>query len=171
MANDTPSPDDAREPAQDSRWLFPVLLALVLAGILVAPRFSGPDSPPGPSEKSQVSPWTPAPLPEGETVRLEIDFGNGARRVFSALPWRENMTVADVMTEARKFRPGIRFAQVGTGAGGFLTELEGLENEGSGGRNWLFDVAGQPATKSFCLQTAGSGELVLWRFAHEDKEQ
>jgi hypothetical protein len=109
--------------------------------------------------------WTPSARPTGETVVLEIDFGNGARRIFEALPYRDGMTVADVMDEARNFQPALRYAQVGEGAGGFLTELEGLKNEGASGRNWQYDVAGTPGNKSFCLQTVAYGELVRWTFA------
>jgi hypothetical protein len=80
------------------------------------------------------------------------------------------MTVEDVLIAAREFQPGISFAQIGEGAGGFLTELEGLKNEGASGRNWRYKVAGTPGSMSFCLQKVAPGELVRWSFAGEDEE-
>jgi hypothetical protein len=150
-----------------SRWKFPVLLGLLLLGML----FWNRDQVVTQTEKLPLAAaeWTPSPQPAGEVVRLEIDFGNGAKRQFEALPWKADMTVADVLIAAREFRPGISFAQIGSGAGGFLTELEGLKNEGASGRNWRYEVAGTPGSMSFCLQKVAAGELVRWSFAGEDE--
>jgi hypothetical protein len=146
-----------------------LLLAIVLLGIFLWKRSEPAAQQPAPAEVTAA--WTPSSRQTGETVRLEIDFGNGARRVFDALPYEVEMTVADVMAQAREFRPGISFAQIGEGAGGFLTELEGLKNEGASGRNWRYEVAGKPGTKSFCLEGVAAGELVRWSFAGEDENR
>ena len=167
MESNPKSPDAQACCGAGSPWKFPLLLALVLLGMLVWNRSQHA---PQPAESpSTTADWTTSPLPTGEVVRLEIDFGNGAKRQFDALPWRTDMTVADVMSAAREFRPGISYAQVGEGAGGFLNQLEGLKNEGASGRNWRYEVAGTPGTMSFCLQKVGSGELVRWWFAGEDE--
>jgi hypothetical protein len=148
-------------------WKFPLLLALLLVGMLFwnRDRFSSPTE----NQSAIAAQWTPSPQPTGEVVRLEIDFGNGASRHFDALPWRAGMTVEDVLLAARDFSPGVSFTQIGSGAGGFLTALEGLKNEGVSGRNWRYEVAGTPGTQSFCLQEVAPGELVRWSFAGKDE--
>jgi hypothetical protein len=150
-------------------WKFPLLLVMVLVGIFLWKRDEPTVQPAVPAEPSAE--WTPTARPTGEVVALEIDFGNGARRVFEAVPYQADMTVADVMDQARQFQPAIRYTQVGGGAGGFLTELEGLKNEGASGRNWQYEVAGTPGNKSFCLQTVAPGELVRWTFAGGDRNR
>ena len=146
-------------------WLFPALLAIGLLGLLLITRWT-PSQPP---LRLTVSPdtWVPTPQPTGETVSLTLDFGNGAKKEFAALPWQGEMTVADLLEQARKFRPGIEFTQVGQGESGFLTALDGLANEGGEGRNWIYRVDGRHANVSFCLEKIEPGTHVLWTFTDE----
>jgi hypothetical protein len=111
--------------------------------------------------------WQPSPQPTGETVSLTIDFGNGASKEFAALPWRPEMTVADLLEAARQFRPGLGFKQIGEGASGFLSALDGLANQGAGGRNWIYQVDGRHAHVSFCLEKIEPGMHILWTFTDE----
>jgi len=146
-------------------WLFPTFLAIVLLilfGLVRGTSDSGPSWQAGP-----VADWTPSPQPVGETVALTIDFGNGAKKVFAALPWQAEMTVADLLETARKFRPGIDFSQIGSGEGGFLSSLDGLANEGASGRNWFYRVDDRHAHVSFCLEKIEPGMHVLWAFTDE----
>jgi len=142
--------------------MFPVLLAVVLlaaAGVAQLRSKSEKASGPTPTE------WSPSPLPQGETVELAIDFGNGARQQFEALPWREGLTVEKLMQEAARYRPGIHFTQHGEGEAGLLQSIEGLKNQGGSGRNWTYEVNGQYAETGFCLQKLEPGDRVLWKFA------
>ncbi len=141
-------------------WVFPALLAAVLLAAAVMALNDRPVT------STDIAPeaGSPSAPPQGNTVALEIDFGNGAVRQFSALPWREGMTVADLMQEARQFRPGIQFTQVGEGAGGMLISIDLVKSEGISGRNWLFRVDGQFAEESFCLARLEPGLRVLWVF-------
>ena len=146
--------------------MFPLLLLVVLLvalGAVLLNRFfvAGGDT------STTDAEWTPAARPTGETVRLEIDFGNGASREFAALPWQPEMTVGDVMETARDFRPAIRFTQQGEGESGFLTSLEGVANEGSGERNWRFSVNDRIGETSFCVAPVAAGDQVLWEFTGE----
>ena len=162
----TANSPDARESSSNAGWWkLPLLLAIVLLAML----FWRQGQPVVDSGVTRATGGSPAAT--GEVVKLEIDFGNGARRSFDSLPWKAEMTVEDVMLAARDFRPGISYSQIGEGAKGFLTELEGLKNEGFAGRNWQYDVAGSPGTRSFCLETVDAGELVRWTFAAQDDEQ
>lgn len=163
MESPTSSPDARHSSSNATWWKLPLLLAIVLL-VMLFWRQGQPivDSTPN---RATGEAWTPSPAVTGEVVKLEIDFGNGARRSFDSLPWKDGMTVEDVMLAARDFKPGISYSQIGKGAKGFLTELEGLKNEGFSGRNWQYDVAGSAGTRSFCLETVNAGELVRWTFA------
>ena len=162
------STDEAQRSGQASGgWVFPVLLAVVLLLMaLMSQRIR--ESDPAGKLSGEAPVWTPSPPANGETVSLEIDFGNGAVRRFAALPWRQEMTVEKLLQAARQFQPGIIFSQQGEGETGFLTALEGLANEGAGGRNWKFEVDGEHGRVSFCLQKLMPGQQVLWKFALED---
>ena len=146
-------------------WLFPTLLAIVLMILFGLARLASNQRPQ--QEVGTTDAWTPSPLPVGETIGLSVDFGNGAKKEFAALPWREEMTVADLLEAARRFQPGIRFSQIGSGESGLLNSLDGLANEGAGGRNWLYRVDDRHAHVSFCLEKLEPGMHVLWTFTDE----
>jgi len=168
------STDEADRKRSSARgWAFPALLAVVVLIVgLVGTRdwqgHSAPTTDPSRGGPGLAAAWTPSAPAQGETVSLEIDFGNGAQKRFAALPWQPEMTVAGLLQEARQFRPGIQFRQRGEGAGGFLTGLDGLPNEGAGGKNWKFEVDGEHGRTSFCLQTLLPGAHVLWKFASDE---
>jgi len=111
--------------------------------------------------------WVPAARPSGQTVALTIDFGNGAKREFSALPWRNGMTVADLMEEGRHFQPPITYTQQGTGSHAFLTTLEGVVGQANEGKFWLFEINGKHGTRSFGVQSLNPGDRILWRFGSQ----
>ncbi len=148
-------------------WVFPVLLAmlLVVGAWWVA---GGREMSSQTSDAPASAEWSPAPLPQGQTVSLEIDFGNGATKRFSALNWHEGMTVADLMHAASEFRPGIRYSHLGEGASGFLTSIDGFKGEGAGGRNWHYRVDNRHAETSFSLQEIDEQAHVLWKFESGD---
>ena len=161
-----PSRTDEVDSPTHGGWVFPALLAAVLlVSAVIAHSNRAPDNSPAPGENVRRA---PSAEPQGETVALEIDFGNGAKREFAALPWRAGMTVADLMLQAREFRPGIDFTQQGEGAGGFLTSLDGLQNQGASGRNWRYEVDGRHGEVSFSVQDLQPGMRVLWEFAAEE---
>lgn len=163
-----PSDDPFRRPRTgpwepNPWWLFPLFLAALVAAVVLLGR--DPDRPAaGRPDEAPTATWTPLPAPAGEQVALTIDFGNGARREFDALPWREGMTVGDAMAAAREFQPAIAYTQRGTAAGAFLTSLEGVANEGSDGRNWLYRVDDLPGESSFAVHPLAPGQRVLWIF-------
>jgi hypothetical protein len=168
MESESPSPEASAAGAgarREDRVLPIVLLAAfgLVGAWLVATRPEAP--PPGPhdAQAGAETPWTPSPQPEGETVSLEIDFGNGAAREFT-LPWSEGMTLGELMGAARKFRPGVTFTQQGEGEQAFLTSLEGVANEGGAGRYWLYSVDGEHGKVSFAVQPLEAGAAVLWEF-------
>jgi hypothetical protein len=155
----------AGSPGGSLPWVL-LLAAVVVGALLAVFRQRSADNGGEPSTTGAAAsvPIRPSPQPTGETASLSIDFGNGVRKQFASLAYRHGMTAGDLMREAHKFRPGLRFTQRGSGAMGFVESLENVANEGGGGRNWLYSVNGQPATKSFDAQTLEPGAAVLWEF-------
>jgi hypothetical protein len=95
-------------------------------------------------------------------VSLAIDFGDGQQQTYDSIAWREGMTVRDLTRETR--RDKLKLDVRGTGASAFLHNLDGVENEGADGRNWLYSVNGKPGDKSFAICELQPGDRVLWTF-------
>ena len=100
-------------------------------------------------------------------VQLVIDYGNGARKIFSSIAWRPGMTVLDAMEQVRGTPPGAHFVYSGSGAAAFLSEIDSVRNEGGGAdkRNWLYWVNMQLGQVGFGAYVLRIGDVVFWRFA------
>ncbi len=101
--------------------------------------------------------------PDKAVVQLIVDFGDGFQKRYRRLPWKQNMTVLQVLEAAREHPRGIQFKYRGQAETAFLTEIDGLENEGRG-NNWIFRVNDELGDRSFALVTVGRGHTVLWTF-------
>ena len=101
--------------------------------------------------------------PKPPTVQLIIDYGDGVQKHFTALEWKEGMTVLDALEAAQKHPRGIKIVYRGKGATAFLTQIDELENEGRG-RNWIYRVNGELAKKSFAILTVKAADTILWTF-------
>ncbi len=96
-------------------------------------------------------------------VRVVVDYGDGVEKHFTAISWREGMTVLDAMQAAQEHPRGLKFKFRGSGATAFLTQIDDLENQGRGG-NWVYRVNGELAERSFGVYHLEAGDAVLWRF-------
>ncbi len=76
------------------------------------------------------------------TVEMVIDYGDGVQVRFTALDWKEKMTVLDAVTAAGAHAHGVKSTIRGSGATAFVTQIGDVKNEGGGAksRNWLFSV-------------------------------
>ena len=154
--------DECATPSCSTRgpwWRLPVLLLLVLAGVLLSRSVREATEPSGERKASQSG------LDSGETVSLAIDFRDGGRREFDAIAWQDGMTVRDALAVAADSTGDVKLSQQGTGAAAFLTDIDGVENEGGGGRNWTFAVNGKLGDRSFAIYPLRPGDHVLWTFA------
>jgi hypothetical protein len=169
METRTSSPAaSAADVERRSQWaLALLLLAVVGVATSLLVLFRDPAAGGGASSNSPAH-WTPAPAPDGPTAGLTIDFGNGARREFDALPWREGMTVGDLLRQAQRFRPSLAFTHQGAGAKAFLTSLEGVANDAGAGRYWLYEIDGRSGDVSFEVAPLAAGQRVLWRFGRAE---
>ncbi|MBI3837942.1 MAG: DUF4430 domain-containing protein [Planctomycetia bacterium] len=104
--------------------------------------------------------------PKASTVRLAIDYGDGVQVHFTALPWREGMTVLDALNAAQAHPHGITFTHRGSGTSAMITKIGDLKNQGGGenSKNWIFylnDKAGEVGAGSQRLKPL---DQVLWKF-------
>ncbi len=105
------------------------------------------------------------PLP-GQTVQLVVDYGDGVQKRFTAIPWRDGLTVLDIMQAAEQQRHGITIAVRGNGEAALLTKLDDVGNEegAAGARNWIFYVNDHMADRSLGATPVKSGDTILWKF-------
>jgi hypothetical protein len=144
-----------------SWWQLPLLLALVLAALFLTRRESSESTP---SEADR--PASGAVAPSGETVSLAVDLG-ADRRDLGEVPWVEGMTVRDALASTGDANERVKFVLQGRGQSAFLTEIDGVKNEGAGGRNWTYAVNDQFADRSFAVYELRPGDRVLWTFAND----
>jgi hypothetical protein len=96
-------------------------------------------------------------------VRLIVDYGDGVQKHFTALPWKDGMTVLDAMKAAQEHPRGVKLQYRGSGATAFLTQIDDVKNEGAG-RNWVYRVNDQLADRGFGVFQLKAGDTVLWKF-------
>lgn len=132
-----------------SVWVF-FLISLVAVPLATLGRSSEDDATETDPGKSKI-------------VKLVIDYGDGLEKHFTGIEWREGMTVLDLLEAAQKHPRGIKFVHRGSGALGFLTKIDDLENKG-GDRNWIYRVNSKLGDRSFAIQPVKAGDTVLWKF-------
>jgi hypothetical protein len=139
-------------------WRLPLLLALVLAAILLTRgrnvRETAPETVTGQATPQQAA-------ASAEHLSLAIDFGDGRREEFGGIVWHKGMTIRDALQQA----PEVTIGQQGTGASAFLTQINGVANDGATGRNWTYTVNGRRGDRSFALYELQPEDQVLWSFA------
>jgi hypothetical protein len=104
---------------------------------------------------------------ERRTVKLFIDFGDGFEKRYSALPWREGMTVLDAMQQASRHPHGIEFKHTGAGKTAFLTAIDDAANEGQDGRNWIYHVNQDRGDRSIGVKQLSITDVVRWKYARQ----
>jgi hypothetical protein len=97
------------------------------------------------------------------TVKLVVNYGDGVEKHFTAIAWREGMTVLDAMRAANEHPRGIKFEFTGEGERAFLSSIDGVSNEG-GGRNWIYRVNGETGDRSFAVKGIAAGDVIHWTF-------
>ena len=100
------------------------------------------------------------------TVRLIVDYGDGVEKHFTALAFRDGMTVLDAVKAAKASPHGIAFVHRGQGPTALLTQIDDLKNQGGGRskRNWLFKVNGKLATVGFGGYRLKPADVIRWTF-------
>jgi hypothetical protein len=106
---------------------------------------------------------------EAQTVRLIVDYGDGAAKTIANLPWTKGNTVLEAMKEATSRPHGISFSYTGTGDDAMLTKIDDAQNEGGGAgkKNWRYLVNGNYGDRSFATFELQAQDIVVWRFTTE----
>ena len=99
-----------------------------------------------------------------KTVRVEIDYSDGAMKVLKAVPWKPKMTVGDAMAYATAHKRGIKIKARGKGSTAFLEKIDDLQNQGAKGPNWVFRVNGKLGDRSYAITPLKPGDTILWKF-------
>jgi hypothetical protein len=154
MSNDSAN----RAAPRKSTWRLPLLLAAVLAAI-VAWRLYEMRPPQHVAHKQAAN----ASGPTTKQVTLTVDFGKGEPKELFSAPWREGMTVADLLSSIH----GLSIVQRGSGEGAFLSEINGTSNQGGAGSNWMFSVNGEDSDRSFAVYELHPDDRVLWTFTRQ----
>lgn len=104
--------------------------------------------------------------PRPSTIPLVIDYRDGVEKHFTAIAWKEGLTVLDVLSAAKASPHGITFASTGSGETTFVNQIDDLKNEGARGgrRNWTYEVNGKLADRSAAVYVLKSGDRVRWSF-------
>ncbi len=100
-------------------------------------------------------------------VQLVIDYGDGVEVHFTALDWRDGMTVLDALAAAQAHKHGVAFAVRGSGDTALVTKIGDQKNEGSG-KNWIYSVNDKVGEVSAGVCTLKPGDTVLWKFQKYD---
>jgi hypothetical protein len=101
-----------------------------------------------------------------QSVRLVVDYGDGVAKIFDPLPWSKGNTVLDVLNVAKAKPHGISFNYTGQGASAFLTDIDGVTNQGGGSsaKNWQYWVNTTYADRSFAVFEVQVTDTIFWRF-------
>jgi hypothetical protein len=109
----------------------------------------------------------PAGAGADNTVRLIVDYGDGAAKTVANLPWSKGSTVLDAMKEAATRPHGISFSFTGSGDSATLTKIDDVANGGNGKKNWQYWVNGNYGDRSFATFELQPQDTVVWRFTTE----
>jgi len=104
-----------------------------------------------------------------QTVQLVVDYGDGATKTISNLPWTKGNTVLDAMKAATARPHGISFSYTGSGDTAVMTKIDDVQNAGggTGQKNWQYWVNTTYGDRSFAAFELQAQDVVQWRFATE----
>lgn len=104
-----------------------------------------------------------------QSVRLIVDYGDGAVKTINNLAWAKGNTVLDAMKAATARPHGISFSYTGSGTSAVLTKIDDVQNEGAGAgkKSWRYLVNDVYGDRSFATFELQAHDVVLWRFATE----
>ncbi len=140
-----------------------LVLPLILAGCGEGPARTAAQEPA--KQTAPVAGQNPPAAEATKTIQLVIDYGDGVRKSFAALPWHEKMTIRGVLDEARAHSHGISYVARGSGEEAMLTKLDDLENQlGEKAKDWTYDVNDRQGDKSFDAWEVRPGDVILWKF-------
>jgi len=95
------------------------------------------------------------------TVPLEIDFGEKKQTISVDVPVSADSTVLQIMERARNMGD-LDFKSSGSGETAMILSINGVENEGANGNNWIYRVNGKVASKGCGVYAVQKGDKIRW---------
>jgi hypothetical protein len=104
-----------------------------------------------------------------QSVRLIVDYGDGAAKTVANLAWAKGNTVLDAMKAATARPHGISFSYTGSGDSVVLTRIDDVQNQGGGAgkKNWQYWVNGTYGDRSFAVFELQAQDTIVWRLTTE----
>lgn len=101
----------------------------------------------------------------------DVTIGASASGEFALEETIRIMTGDTAFDAMRRLRDDgrIEFDASGSGETAFVRSINGVANEGAGGRNWTYDLNGACATVGVGAQLVEDGDRVAWRLAGADE--
>jgi hypothetical protein len=111
----------------------------------------------------------PAAGSADQSVRLIVDYGDGAAKTVNNLAWAKDNTVLDAMKAATSRPHGISFSYTGSGDSAVLTRIDDVQNQGGGAgkKNWQYWANGAYGDRSFAVFELQAQDTIVWRFTTE----
>lgn len=109
-------------------------------------------------------------LPSTRPVTVRIDFGGEPETRTLELPHVSGTSLFDLMRFAKE-DGDLEFESETAGDLPFVTAIEGVANEGLGGRNWQYWVDGEYATVGAGSFVPKPGTTVEWRYTKRASEE
>jgi len=103
------------------------------------------------------------------TVDLAVDFGSEKKPIAVAVVCSEDSTVLSILERAHNTKDlDLKFR--GSGETAFVESIDGVKNEGAGGKNWIYRINGKTGDKSAGIYEVDPGDTVSWTFGEPPAE-
>ncbi len=106
----------------------------------------------------------PNELPEKfskKTVAVSIGFGNRRAAKQFTVPYSDESTVLSILDRAQS-NGDLSIDYRGSGESAFVTSIDGIENQGADGDNWVYRVNGKLADRSCGIFAIKPGDEIAW---------
>ena len=103
------------------------------------------------------------------TVSVEVDFGSDKRAKSIDVVCSPESTVLLSLERAQNLKR-LKFESRGAGETAFVTAIDGVKNEGSDGKNWIYRVNEKLGDKSAGIFAVSPGDKISWSFGDKPEE-
>ena len=103
------------------------------------------------------------------TVQLKVDFGEDKRAKMIDVVCSPESTVLLTLERAQNMKK-LKVEFTGSGETAFIKSIDGVENEGAGGKSWTYKVNGKLGDKSAGIYKVGPADEIQWTFGDRPKE-
>ena len=103
------------------------------------------------------------------TVTLEVEYGSEKRMKSIPVVCSPDSTVLLSLERAQNLKK-LKFESRGSGETAFISEIDGVKNEGASGKNWIYRVNDKLGDKSAGVFEVNPGDTISWSFGERPEE-